>query len=135
MIEQTLLGAALEKPKPTSAAGNVCADKTKMAGPPWPRTILWRASNGTVKELCCIRHLRDCFVHVLHTICYRCLLQFVHTCFFGSSTTIGSQHVMLQYYYRLSNIFRIVILLMCCREHEMKVSFEQGLKWSAEKLL
>ncbi|KAG5575124.1 hypothetical protein H5410_055258 [Solanum commersonii] len=45
MMEQTVLGTALEKPKPTSAMGSVRADKTKMAGPPWPRTILWRASN------------------------------------------------------------------------------------------
>uniref|UniRef100_A0A3Q7IQ68 Uncharacterized protein n=1 Tax=Solanum lycopersicum TaxID=4081 RepID=A0A3Q7IQ68_SOLLC len=41
MFERT----ALEKPKPTSATGSVRADKTKVAELPWPRTILWRASN------------------------------------------------------------------------------------------
>ncbi|KAJ8551573.1 hypothetical protein K7X08_021588 [Anisodus acutangulus] len=98
-MEQT----ALDKPKPTSAMGNVRADMTKMAGTPWPWTILWRASNGTInsfnkiKELCCISHLRECFVYVLHIICYRSLLQFVHTCFSYS-----------------------------CREHE--ISFKGGLK-------
>ncbi|MCD7469216.1 hypothetical protein HAX54_008077 [Datura stramonium] len=70
MVEQTLPGTALEKPKPTSAMGNVHAEKKKMAEPPWPRTILGRASGD---------------------VCFS-----LFTLAFGSSTTIGSQHMMHQ---------------------------------------